>query len=147
MLNVEHILEGKRYYNNFQSHVFLRTLNIAPFSFLLRNSGGKPAIFRNSVNKRGFENFSNIFFPPVHSGPEWNRFVQKTKKVKVVQVCKTLTFFISSIQGSSKTVVFRTIIIIRKALFVNEYRWHSPFLQKSPSLLSNCFDILRARPH
>ena len=29
----------------------------------------------------------NIFYRTGHSGPEWNRFVQKTKKYKFVQIC------------------------------------------------------------
>ena len=28
---------------------------------------------------------------PLHTSPDWNRFVQKTKKAKVFQICKNLT--------------------------------------------------------
>ena len=39
-------LEGKKYKNNSQSHVFLRSSKIADFSTLLRSREGKGAIFK-----------------------------------------------------------------------------------------------------
>ena len=53
-----HILEGKKCKNNSQSHVFLRSLQIPPFPFLLHSSGEKPSIFKLR-KKRGFESCSN----------------------------------------------------------------------------------------
>ena len=59
---MKHILERKLHQNNSQSHVFLRSLKIAPYSFRLCRSGEKPAIFKIR-KKRGFEICFNIPFP------------------------------------------------------------------------------------
>ena len=88
-----------------------------------------------------------FIFPAVHTSPEWNRFVQKTKRVKVVQIYKNLTFFMSSIQGPSRMAIYVTIFITRKMLWVIKYELNTCLLLKSLLLFSNHYGRLQARPH
>ena len=86
-------------------------------------------------------------FRPLHSRPELNRFVQKTKNVKVVQICKKLTIFISSIQGPSKMLIYRSIIMARK--FLGAIKIHFLFKNKnccSYLVVSTLFNKLPTRP-
>ena len=87
--------------------------------------------------------YLSTFYLTGHTSPDWNRFVQKTKKVKVVQICKSLTLFISSIYGPSKIIIYRGIIITRWMLWVPKDRWNSCFLQKSLFLLSDSYNKLQ----
>ena len=45
----------------------------------------------------------------LHTGPEWNCFVKKTYKVKILQTCKNLTRLLSSIYRASKMIIYRAI--------------------------------------
>ena len=60
------ISRGKKYQNKSQSNIFLRSLIFAGFSPLLRSREEKGVIFKLR-KKRGFEIFSNIFFPLISS--------------------------------------------------------------------------------
>ena len=51
--------------------------------------------------------------PSMHTGPEWDRFVQKTKKVKVVQIYKNLAILMSFIFGLSNMIIYRAITMTR----------------------------------
>ena len=82
----------------------------------------------------------------LHTSPEWNRFVQKTKTFKVIQICKKIRIFISSIQGPSNMIIYRSIIIARKILWFIKDRWNSLFLQKSLFLFSTLYNRLLPRP-
>ena len=73
----------------------------------------------------------------MHTSPDWNRLVQKTKKDKVVQICKSLTILMSSLHGPSKMNIYRAITMTRLMLGVLKDKWNSCFWQKPLFLLSN----------
>ena len=61
---------------------------------------------------------SCVTLKPMHTSPDWNRFVQKTKKVKIVQICKSLTLLMASIHGASNMIIYRAKVITRWMLWV-----------------------------
>ena len=73
---------------------------------------------------------------PLHSGPEWNRFVQKTNYDRIYQICPNLTVFVSSFHGEIISIVFRPISIKIRAWHPAKGREKSWFWKKWPFLLS-----------